>query len=183
MSEHRYRAQSLRGDYFRAGAGIAVCGGLVFAAGLDGVMFYVFAALTALFALFGWRTWVRNTTVVTIDDTGLAASGLGRVGFAWRDLSRVKLSFFATRRGRQDGWMQLTLAGAGSRIQIDSHIEDFDAILRRAHVAAMQQGVELNEATLANFASMGLSDSNDGWGRPSEWSEAAQARARSETGP
>lgn len=182
MSEHRYRAQSLRGDYFRAGAGIAVCGGLVLTGGLDDVMFYVLAALTALFALFGWRTWVRNATVVTIDDTGIAASGLGRVGLAWRGLNRVKLSYFSTRRGRQDGWMQLTLAGAGGRIRIDSHIEDFDAIVRRAHDAAVQQGVELNQSTLANFAAMGLGASTDGWGRPSEWSQAAEARARSEAG-
>lgn len=187
MSEHRYRVQSLRGDYFRAGAGIAVCGGLVLTAGLDGPMFYVFAALTVLFALFGWRTWMRTATVVTIDDAGIAASGLGRARLAWRDLNRVKLSYFSTRRGRQDGWMQLTLAGAGGRIRIDSHIEDFDAIARRAHGAAMMQGVELNQATLANFASMGLVASDDGWGRPGEWGAAAQgtdagASARSEAG-
>lgn len=177
MSEHRYRARSLRGDYFRAGAGIAICGGLVLAADLDGAMFYVFGALTLLFAYFGWRTWVRNSTVITFDETGIVAAGLSRAKLAWRDLSRVKLSYFATRRGRQDGWMQLTLSGAGGRLNIDSHIEDFDAIARRAHDAAIKQGVELNQATTTNFAALGLGVSEQGWGRPSEWGTGDRARA------
>ena len=178
MSEHRYRTRSLRGDYFRAGAGIAICGGLVLAAELDGVMFYVFAALTSLFAYFGWRTWVRSATVISLDETGIVAAGLGGGKLEWQSLNRVKLSYFATRRGRQDGWMQLTLAGAGARIHIDSHIEDFDAIARRAHDAATTQGVELSRATKSNFAALGLGASAQGWGRPSEWGTADEARAR-----
>lgn len=172
MSEHRYPSQALRGDYIRAGAGMAVCGGLLFAAGLDGIAFYIFTALTVLFAYFGWRTWLRGATVVTVNDEGIASSGLMRAKLAWRDVTQVKLRYFSTRRNRQDGWMQLSLKGNGRAVRLDSHIERFDAVAHRVHEAAVTQRIEFNATTAANFAALDIGQDRGGWGRPSEWTAA-----------
>lgn len=175
MSKHQYPARSLRGDYFRAGGGVIFFGGLVFAGDLDGIVFYAFVALTALFVLLGWRTWVCNITVVTIDKTRISVSGLRGTHLAWQDIGKVKLSYFATRRGRQGGWMELMLTSGRSHIKIDSRIENFPAIAQYAHGTALKRGIELNQATLANFASLGLATHDSGWGHPSGWSEKRQS--------
>ena len=175
MSKHRYPAHSLRGDYFRAGGGVIFFGGLVFAGGLDGVVFYILAILTALFALLGWRTWICNATVLTVDKTGIATSGLGYTHLAWQDINQVKLNYFSTRRGRQDGWMELMLTSNGSHIKVDSRIENFHTIAQHVHGTALRRSIELNQVTLANFASLGLVTCDAGWGRPSGWTGQRQS--------
>ncbi len=52
--------------------------------------------------------------------------------------------------------MQLTLKGGGRKVKLVSTIERFPVIARRASIAARANGLELDEATLANLAALGL---------------------------
>ena len=158
VSEHRYTFGALRGDYARAAIGLSLCGGVLLGIGVAGLVMYVFLGLTALFTYFAWRTWVRRMVVVTLDSDGIVTSGIGRTRLGWRDLHMLKLNYYATRRNRGDGWMQLTVKGGNGRVSIDSRIEDFATIARRAYQAAAANGVDLSGATTANLAALGVGE-------------------------
>jgi len=168
VSAHRYSASSVRGDYLRCAAGLVLCGGPLIAAPMGTVGLIIFGALTLLFVVYGARTWERQHTAVTEDERGLSTSGPRQASVAWRELEHLTLSFFATRKSKGEGWMQLSLRGGGQRLKVDSHLDGFDGIARRALNAARENGVELSPATLANYAALGLDDEG-GWGAPSTW--------------
>jgi AcrR family transcriptional regulator len=90
------------------------------------------AAIGLLFVVFGLRTALRHATEIVIDDQGIAAMGPLSRRIEWKAIQRVKLSYYATRRDRQGGWMHMTLRGQGGTIRLDSALEGFDDIARRA---------------------------------------------------
>ncbi len=178
MSEHRYPLDSLTGDYLRAGAGVTLCGGPLVLVNVGFWPFVVLGGLTTLFAYFGWRTWRRHMTVLTLSETGVAAHSqkLPQLSWLnatlpWPELRRYKLSYFSTKRDKSDGWMQLTLRGAGRKLQIDSAIEGFDELARQAFRAARRNGIELSQTTLGNLDAIRIADSeaSEGWGDPADW--------------
>ena len=161
---HRYPVKSLRGDYFRAGAGLAFCAlPLMFAPPFGGV-FVVFGGLATMFAAYGLRAWARQMTVVDVTETGVSAAGpriisgrlASRVTLAWDEVSTIKLSYYSTRRERTDGWMNLKLKGAGESLSIESDIDGFSAIAAKAAATAKANSVPLNETTVSNFAVLGI---------------------------
>ena len=177
MSTHRYPFEALTGDYIRAGAGILVCGGPLPFLTDNTAALVILGSLTVLFAFFGWRTFVRQRTTIDTDPDAIAASGLIQTRLQWRNLQQVKLSYFSTRRDRRDGWMQLNLGSAEGRLRIDSNIEDFEALVRRAHDAARANELELTTATLGNFQALGILNepAEAGWGDPSSWSKQTRS--------
>ena len=52
--------------------------------------------------------------------------------------------------------MQLELRGGGATVRLDSRIEGFGEIVRRAALAAAARGLPLSAATLANLESLGI---------------------------
>jgi hypothetical protein len=82
--------------------------------------------------------------------------GLRRRAIAWAELDRLKLAYYSTRRDRRAGWMQLELAGGSARVTLDSRIDGFDLLVRRAAEAAAVRGIALSEATVANLDSLGV---------------------------
>ena len=178
MSEYRYSTAALNGDLVRAAIGFVLCATPLALASLELWLTLLLAVPAALFALFGARTWLRRSIRVAIDDAGIAATGLAASNIAWRDLHRFKLSYFSTRRDRSNGWMQLNLRSPSGRLAIDSNLDGFDDVCRRAFRAAADNEVELSSATLRNLAQLGLvSDmapnsqpsGSTGWGNPADW--------------
>lgn len=152
----KYRRGALLGDYMRAGAGALLTGvPMLFVAGSPATL-AVLGGLTALFALFGFRTFVRHSTIVALSPEGVWARGLLGGKIAWQELDQLKLGYYTTRRDRQGGWMQLTLRGGGRRLKFDSSLEGFDRLVRQAARAAEAKGMELTAATQANLASMDI---------------------------
>jgi hypothetical protein len=152
----KYRREALIGDYLRAGCGGVLTGVPMLFVGESPATLAVLGGITALFALFGFRTFVRHNTVVTLSPDSVRARGLLGGEIAWRELDQLKLGYYTTRRDRQGGWMQLSLRGGGRRLKFDSSLEGFDRLVRQAAKAALAKELPLTDATLANLASMDI---------------------------
>ncbi len=171
---YRYPVKSLKGDYFRAGAGLAVCALPLFFAPPFGAVFVVFGSLAAMFAIYGLRAWARQMTVVDVAETVVSTAGpriisgrlASRVTLAWDEVSAVKLSYYSTKRDRTDGWMNLKLKGAGESLSVESDIDGFSAIAAKAAAVAKANSVPLSETTVSNFAVLGITVGNTGTGEP-----------------
>jgi len=171
MSSHRYPPHALYGDFARGGIGFAICLGAVAVAGFSGFTAWLFGVCAAIFLLFGLRTLFRSVTNYELTDTGLTrsyATGFGRAerALAWQGLKQLKLRFFPAKRDRSQGWMEMTLAGEGARMRLDSTLGDFNAIVRAAVGAAARRRLALSESTLSNLAALGIAiakvDGGDG---------------------
>lgn len=161
MSLHRYQQRALYGDFARAGIGFAISFGAVAVTGFSGFTAWLFGVCAAIFLLFGLRTVLRAITNYELTDTGLTrfyATGFGRTerALAWQGLKKLRLRFFPAKRDRSHGWMEMTLAGEGARMRLDSTLGDFDAIVRAAVGAAERRRLDLSESTLSNLAALGI---------------------------
>jgi hypothetical protein len=156
MSEHRYPASSVYSDYGRVAFGLAVTLVPLLLVDLPAIVAALFAALAALFGWFGWRTWLRQQSWIELSPEAIALRGPFGRRLDWHRLERLKLAYYAPRRSRQDGWMQLTLRGAGGpSIRIDSTLEGFDRVLERAAGAVVARSLPLDPASAANLSAMG----------------------------
>lgn len=168
MSEHRYPWPVLRADYIRAALGAAVSGGGVVLTAGNSYAVGVFAVSAGLFLLFGGRTAWRQRATYTLDEGGLTRHPpLGRpTHVRWEGLRKMSMRFYSTRRDRSQGWMQLTLSGAKSRISLDSTLTDFEAVARAAARAATKNRITLRSSTLANLEAIGINTARLGTDLP-----------------
>lgn len=154
MSVHRYPPQTLVGDYMRAGLGLLLTLppllwlGPGFAIGLA----LVIVAGVCLF--FVIRTVERNRAVVSVDDDAIVVTSFSRSEVRWADLARMTLAYYAVKRDKQDGWMELTLKDAKSTIKLDSRLENFREIIVRAARVARERQLPLNQITLSNLKAL-----------------------------
>ncbi len=155
-SSHRYPSHAMAADYGRAAAGMALTYGPLAAFAVAPAMVYVLGGLGTLFAAFGVRTAVRHMTRVEVSAEAIRVQRPAGVVLAWRDLEALSLSYYSTRRDRERGWMQLKLKGPRGSVKLDSSIEGFDEITRRAAATARAKRLELNEATRDNLAALAI---------------------------
>lgn len=156
MTVHRHGLASLGGDYLRAGLGLALTAGPLALAGPGAAAAWVLGPVGLLFAVHGLWTLRRHLTVVTCGDGGLSLAGPAARRLAWPELTEMRLRYFSTRRDRERGWMQLSLAGGGVTVRLDSTIDGFEDIVRRAARAAAAADVALGDATVRNLESLGI---------------------------
>jgi hypothetical protein len=110
--------------------------------------------------VFGGHTLIRHRARVEMSDSGIVLFGFRQVSLAWEALRSVQLNYYATKSDRAGGWMQLTLKGDGPRrakIKVDSSLEGFDELVRRAAQEAAAKAITVSEATRANLEAMGVS--------------------------
>jgi hypothetical protein len=158
---YRYPRRVILADCLRALLGLVCTVVPLVAAGGQPLATVIFGALAALFAVFAARTAIRQATRIVVSEHGIerlaiSTFGLGRVTVPWERIADVKVRYFSTRRDRERGWMQLAVRGGTGRIAVDSTIDGFDEIARRAALAARANGVELSATTLDNLAALGL---------------------------
>ncbi len=155
-SFHVYPARALAGDYARAALGVALTWGpLALVEPLPAVG-YALGGLGALFAAFGLRTALRQATRIECSAQGLTVSGPIPQRLVWSELDGLSLRYYSTRRDRREGWMQLRLRRRARTVVIDSSLEGFAAVARRAAEAAAARGLALGSATRANLAALGI---------------------------
>jgi hypothetical protein len=174
MSRHHYPLRTLSSDYLRVAVGLALTLGPLLLLELAAPIAWLLAALALLFFWFGLRTGLRQLSAVELSPQGSAIRGPFGRHLAWDELARMKLAYYAPRgwgsprrrerhheRGERDegqrGWLQLTLQGTRGRpIRVDSTLEGFDRVLRRAMAAAAPKQLELDPSTTANLCALGL---------------------------
>ena len=162
MQHYRYPATTLLPDYLRVGVGLAVTVGPLLLLDLAPAIAVLLAALALLFAWFGVRTGLRQLSCVELSPAGIALSGPLRRQLPWPQLRRLQLAYYAPRRARQDGWLQLTLRGSsGAPIRVDSTVDGFDEVLRHATAAAAANQLSLDPTTEANLAALGIAAGTD----------------------
>jgi hypothetical protein len=149
-----YPGRALRADYARASAGLLFAAAVIFLP-LHWGLALGFGAIAVLLLGFGLRTALRQMSRVELSETAIAVTGPLPRRIVWAELTAFRLRYFALRKDRRLGWMELTLRGKGSdRLSIESQIDGFAAIVERAAQAAA--GLEVDEATLINLAALGL---------------------------
>ncbi len=164
MKVLRYPARSLIGDYLRAASGLVVGGVVLASTPSNTVIVVIFGAVALLFAAFGLRTLQRNITQVALSKQGIACRDFRMRTLFWRDLDRLKLRFYGTRRrSAQDrsNFLQLTLAGAGTSLSFESSIEGFEMIAWRAAKAARENAVSIDPTSAGNLLGIGIDADED----------------------
>ena len=156
MTRHAYPVSALLGDYARAAIGFALCALPLALLSLNPYVAGVFALLALLFLVFGIRTALRQLGPIEMNDRAIRCAGPFPRELDWATLDELKLAYYATRRDGKSGWMQLALRAGGRKLRLDSRIEDFAAIVRCAVRAAGRRRLELNAATTANLAALGI---------------------------
>ena len=156
-SRHRYPARTVLIDYLYSGGGLLFTLGPLAGAALTGPAAWFFGALAALFAVYGVRTVLRHRTRLRVSEEGVAVEGLVRRHLPWEGLTRCTLGYYSIRRNREGGWMQLTLKSRRRSLRIDSQIEGFEPIVRRAVHAAAGRGITLDHTTAENLRALGIS--------------------------
>lgn len=162
---YRYPVASLVPDGVRALVGLAFTGVPLATLPVASWFGIVLAAGVGLFGVFGVLTVLRVRTRVRVGDDGIETRSGRRGRIRWKDLRQVKLRYFAVRRERERkrgeggrrGWMQLVLKGDDGVVRIDSRLDGFDDVLRRAAAAASGLDLDLDPVTRANFEAAGLS--------------------------
>jgi hypothetical protein len=156
MTRHHYPTKAMMGDYIRAGFGLALTGTPLLLSPAGSAAVWILGPLVTLFAVFGARTALRHRTVVEADEQGIVTHGLWRERVAWSALDEVKLNYYSTKRDRSQGWMQLVLIAGKDKVRLDSTLEGFPEVARRAYAMARAKGLDLSEATVSNFAALGF---------------------------
>lgn len=160
MSELRYPPRALLGDYVRSGLGMALTLPPALAVPSGSAAQYVLALLVGLFATFGGRTLLRQSSRIALDASGIALSALRKTRLEWSRLRAVKLNYYSTRGDRGEGWMQLTLKGTGGpdggTVRVDSSLDGFVEVARAAAEASRANRIALSEATRVNLVSLGI---------------------------
>lgn len=156
LSRHAYPAMAMAGDYLRAAAGLVPCLALLLSVSPLSVGGMVLSGLALIFGAFAVRTVLRHGTRIEAGDEGLRSVGARQRTIPWRELDRMKLGYYSTKRDRRDGWMQLDLGAGGTRIKLDSRIDGFDDLVRRAAMAAAERRLDLSPATVSNLQALGI---------------------------
>ena len=158
MKVYRYSVRSLAGDYLRAGCGLAVGLGITLSVSDSPVVLIIFSAIAVLFGYFAFRTVQRHLTRVAVTDQEICSAGFGTRVVAWKDLQRIKLRYFGTKRKQRggSGFMQLTLKDKATSLTYDWSLDGFDYIAWRAAKALRENGVSMDPASAGNLLTMGL---------------------------
>ncbi len=156
MSRHRYPARVLAADYARAGFGLAVTAGPLLLLEPAPVVAVVLGAVALLFGAFALRTGLRQATVIELTVDGIRSRGPMPCHIPWRDVTQLRLDYFATRREPPRGWMQLKVSGRHRRIRVDSTIDRFEQLAAAVASTAQDRAIPLNDAAVANFGALGI---------------------------
>jgi hypothetical protein len=154
MSVHRYPPPTLVGDYLRAGLGLLLTLPPLLWLGPGFAIGLALLIVAAVCLFFVVRTVERNRAIISVDDDAIVVTSFTRSEIRWADLARVNLAYYAVKRDKQDGWMELTLRDAKTTIKLDSRLEGFLAIVVRTARTARERQLPLNQITLSNFKAL-----------------------------
>jgi len=155
MSVYQYPFRAIRADYFCSLTGLAICT-VPLIVGTATVVTWILVPAALLFAIYGFRTLSHQLTRVSLSKDELSVSGIRRADLSWSRLTSLSLGYYSAWRNTGDGWMQLRLKGGGRVIRLESTLDGFHDIVRRAVAGAAERGVALDQATISNLGILGV---------------------------
>jgi hypothetical protein len=156
VTTHRYERRAIVGDFIRGGFGLLLTVGPVLLMPMVTWLAVAFSAFAALFAVYLFRTWLRSATALEVDDGGIRSTGPFGRAIRWDALDTLDLRYFATRRDKEGGWMQVKLRGEGAAIAAESSLDGFETVVARAADAATRNRLALSDVTRENLKALGL---------------------------
>ena len=154
MSLHRYPPRTLMGDYVRSCLGLALTFPPLMMFSPSTLIAVTLGLVGSLCGFFLLRTAERHRTIVSVDDDLIAVSGVFASVIRWDEVEKLELSYYSVKRDRSGGWMQLTLRRPGATVKVDSRLQGFLDIVKRAARAAREHEVRVNAVTRANLAAL-----------------------------
>lgn len=152
---YSYPLNQLAGDYVRAGVGLLLTGTPVLLVSLAPLPFTILSLLAALFLGYGVHTALCHRRRIGVNDDYIWALPAG-VRLNWQELTEVKLDFYSTHKESSSGWLKLTLRSGNKRLRIDSRLDGFRDVARRAAVSVHANGLCLSPTSAANFAALDI---------------------------
>jgi hypothetical protein len=156
MVELRYPLSSLAFDYLRGIAGLGIAMFILTTMEGDTPYFWAVAGLATLFVIFLANTGLRHLSRIQFDELGLRNAPWPRKTIPWNKVEEMALRYYSVRRKRKDGWMTLTLKSGRTKIDIDSTLPHFTAIVARAAHAAKESSLALDRITVENMNAIGI---------------------------
>ena len=121
----------------------------------------ILLVLAAVFAGFGLQTLLRHRTTFKVSEEEIVARPWG-TRLRWRELTDVRLEYYALERNSKRGWMQLTLQSGRRRLRMDSRLDGFLEIAQRAADSAHARQLRLNPTTMTNFGALKIGVEDNG---------------------
>jgi len=156
VSVHRYAPQTLIGDYVRAGIGLLLTLPPLLFLGPGTAIAIALFLVAGICLFFIARTLERNRAVVSVDDDAITLTGFRSASVRWDELARMTLAYYAVKRDKTDGWMEITLKDAKATIKLDSRLENFGAVVIKAARVARERRIPLNQITLSNLKALNI---------------------------
>jgi hypothetical protein len=156
VSVHAYPRSAAVADLARASAGLVLAGLPLLLVDTTPVVTGLLVLIVIVFAIYGMLSAGRHLARIEVDEAGIGTRGPLKTTLEWRDLKRVKLSYYSTRRDHSGGWLQLSLFDGRRRLNVDSRISGFTNVVAGAAGAARANGLGLEPATIANFQALGI---------------------------
>jgi hypothetical protein len=152
LQPYSYPRHTLLMDGLRAGFGLSITFGPLLFLTISRPLTIVLWGLGLIFLWFGCRLIAQCMISIVPADDGLSINGFRRWFFGWRDLTGLKLAYYAPFRRREAGWYRLTLVGKERAVRLDSTLDGFDDLLRSALAAAAGAKLAFDPSTRENLA-------------------------------
>jgi len=156
VSEHLYPHGTIIADYGRGGAGLCITAGPLLVIPVTMIAAIILGSMAALFIIFLIRTAAHHRMAVRLDEDKISALSWSIKTISWRDLSHLQLRYFAVKKDRSQGWMQLVLKDQLTTLRFDSTLSGFDEITKAAYVAAQRNDLVLSPPTMENLEVRGI---------------------------
>ena len=156
MSEIRYPQGSVIADYCRGAVGLCLTAGPLLLVPVTTFAAIILGSMAILFSIFIIRTLGRQRTVAVLEEDGVTTKVWTTKSIKWDSLTHLQLRYFAVKRDRSQGWMQLILKDRRVTLRFDSTLSGFDEITKAAYSAAQKNGLVLSSTTMENLSARGL---------------------------
>jgi len=156
MSEHLYPQGAIIADYCRGGAGLCITAGPLLAVPVTTIAAIILGSMAALFVIFLIRTATHHRMVAQLDDKRVSARSWSIKTINWDGLTQLQLRYFAVKKDRSQGWMQLVLKDPLTTLRFDSTLSGFDEITKAAYRAAQRNDLVLSPPTMENLSVRGI---------------------------
>jgi len=151
VEKFTYNTASIVADLTKSLIGIGLTASPLLFLNLASWLEVIFVLCFILFTFFAVRTVFRQKSSYYFCDEMLHEDGIFSKKLNMDDLKVFKIRYFSTRRNREAGWFQIKMIANDVKIVVDSSLNGFDDIVKKAILAAEKNKLDLDATTNANL--------------------------------